>query len=186
MLAIRHIPEALAALAAAILLATTLAGDGLAAEARTRFDQSARLPAEDALVRLPMLKRPIKREEVISNGDIVWVDTSARRLPRTALTNIEDLVGKAARRYLAPGRAVLARDVTEPLTIKKGDLVSIVYSTPFLTLTARGRALEDAVAGNAVRILNAHSNRTVEAMAIAPGLVATRPITHQELAEALK
>ncbi len=184
--AIRKLPEALAALVAAILLATTLAGDGLAAETRTRFDQSARLPAADALVRLPMLKRPIKREELISESDIVWVDTSARRLPRTALTDIDDLVGKAARRYLAPGRAVLARDVAEPLTIKKGDLVSVVYTTPFLTLTARGRALEDAPTGDAVRVLNAHSNRTVEAMAVAPGLVATRPISHKQLAEALK
>ena len=73
-----------------------------------------------------------------------------------------------------------------PLAVRKGDLVAIVYTTPYMTLTARGRALEDAPAGASVRTLNNHSKRMVEATAIAPGIVATRPISHAELAEALR
>ncbi|MEQ9121315.1 MAG: flagellar basal body P-ring formation chaperone FlgA, partial [Alphaproteobacteria bacterium] len=120
-------------------------------------------------VRLPTLRQPIARDAVITEGDILWIDTNARRLPRTALLDASSIVGMAAKRYLPAGRAILARDVAEPLAVRKGDLVAIVYTTPHLTLTARGRALEDAAAGEAVRTLNAHSNRTGEATAGAPG-----------------
>lgn len=147
---------------------------------------ASRKATADRTVELPILKRPLQKGEVISESDLVIVETSARRLQRSALTELDSLVGKAARRYLPAGRAILARDVATPLAVRKGDLVAIVYTTPFMTLTARGRVLEDAAAGESVRTLNAHSKRTVEALAIAPGIVATRPITHQELAEALK
>ena len=51
------------------------------------------------------------KRRVISESDLVIVETSARRLQRSALTELDSLVGKAARRYLPAGRAILARDV---------------------------------------------------------------------------
>jgi len=169
---------AVLALAACFWLA---AGGGEAAAASPKED----VETVDT-VRLPTLRRPIARDAVITEEDILWVDTNARRLPRTALLDASAIVGMAAKRYLPAGRAILARDVSEPLAVRKGDLVAIVYTTPHMTLTARGRALEDAAAGEAVRTLNAHSNRTVEATAVAPGIVATRQFSHSELAEALR
>jgi len=143
-------------------------------------------PAEADFVRVPTLKRQIARYEIIGPDDIIWIKTNVRRLPRNALIEARHVIGMAAKRNLSAGRAILARDLSEPLTIKKGDIVSIVYTTPHMTLTARGRALENAKAGEGVRALNAHSQRTVEATAIAPGIVATRPLTHAELAEAMR
>lgn len=137
-------------------------------------------------VRLPVLRRRIDRYETIAANDIAWTETSIRRVPRNAITDVDELIGKAARRRLNAGRPILARDIQTPLAIRKGDLVAIVYTTPYMTLTARGRALQDAPAGGAVRILNAHSRRTVEATAIAPGIVATRPFSHAQLAEAMQ
>jgi flagellar basal body P-ring formation protein FlgA len=163
-----------------LLLATAGLADAPAAVAASR--QSA----EPELIRIPMLKRPIARDEIISADDIVWYETSARRMPGTAMTEAESLIGMAAQRYLPAGRVILARDIGAPLAVRKGDLVAIVYTTPYMTLTARGRVLEDAAAGASVRTLKSHSNRTVEATAIAPGIVATRPITHEQLAEAMR
>lgn len=137
-------------------------------------------------IKLPVLRRPIARHETIAASDIAWTETRLRRLPRTALTDPQELVGMAARRRLNAGRPILARDVQEPMAVRKGDLVAIVYTTPHMTLTARGRALEDAPPGGSVRTLNAHSRRTVEATAIAPGIVATQPISHKQLMEAMR
>ena len=134
----------------------------------------------------PFSVAPIARYETITENDIAWTETALRRVPRAALTDPAALIGMAARRRLNPGRAILARDVQIPLAIRKGDLVAIVYTTPFMTLTARGRALQDAAAGAPIRTLNAHSKRTIEATAIAPGIVATRPISHEELAEMMR
>jgi flagella basal body P-ring formation protein FlgA len=137
-------------------------------------------------IKLPVLRRTIARYETITENDIAWTETALRRVPRAALTDPAALIGMAARRRLNPDRAILARDVQIPLAIRKGDLVAIVYTTPFMTLTARGRALQDAAAGAPIRTLNAHSKRTIEATAIAPGIVATRPISHEELAEMMR
>ena len=137
-------------------------------------------------IRLPVLRRAIARYETITENANAWTKTALRRVPRAALTDPAALIGMAARRHLNPGRAIMARDVQIPLAIRKGDLVAIVYTTPFMTLTARGRALQDAAAGAPIRTLNAHSKRTIEATAIAPGIVATRTISHEELAEMMR
>lgn len=137
-------------------------------------------------IKLPVLRRTIARYETITENDIAWTETALRRVPRAALTDPAALIGMAAKRRLTAGRAIMARDLETPLAIRKGDLVAIVYTTPYLTLTARGRALQDAAAGAPVRTLNAHSRRTIEATAIAPGIVATRPISHKDLAEAMR
>jgi flagellar basal body P-ring formation protein FlgA len=181
-----RLPLSLAVLAAVALVCVFAAGDSAAAQRKDDPPIGGESASAGDTVSLPMLKRPIARDDIISADDIVWVDTNARRLPNTALLEEDELIGMVARRHLQAGRAILARDITRPLAVKKGDLVAIVYTTPFMTLTARGRALEDAPAGAPVRILNAHSNRTVEATAIAPGIVATRPLTHAELAEAIR
>lgn len=171
---------------AALLLGQALTAPAEAAQRNQVGSAKTSASAEARTVRVPTLRRPVARGETITESDLLWVESNARRLPRTALTEADDLVGMSARRYLSAGRAILARDVTPPLAVRKGDLVTIVYTTPFMTLTARGRVLEDAPAGQAVRTLNAHSKSLIEATAIAPGIVAARPISHHQLAEAFR
>jgi len=62
-----------------------------------------------------------------------------------------------------------ARDVSAQAAIRRGDTVTLVYVAPGLQLTARGRALNDAVVGEPVRVVNLQSNVTVEAVATGPG-----------------
>jgi flagella basal body P-ring formation protein FlgA len=139
-----------------------------------------------AVVRLPMLKHAVARHDVIQADNILWGETRARRAPRNALTDESKLIGKAAQHRLQVGLPILASDVSELLAIRKGDLVPIVYTTPHMTLTARGRAMQDATAGAAIRTLNNHSKRMVDATAIAPGIVATQQFSHRELAEVMR
>lgn len=163
---------ALAFAAAGTAVAPAAAGDGLLADALS--------------VSVPVLARPVARHDQIGRQDIRWVEAQTKRLPRGAIVDDVDLIGMTAQRNLAAGRVMRSRDVAPPLAIRKGDLVSIVFQTPHMTLTARGRALEGATAGSAIRVLNAHSKRTIEATAAAPGLVTTQPIGHAQIAEALR
>lgn len=88
-----------------------------------------------------MLRRTIARYGTITENDVAWTETAIRPVSQSALTDPAALIGMAARRRLNPGRAIMARDVQIPFAIRNGDLVAIVYTTPFMTLTARGRAL---------------------------------------------
>jgi hypothetical protein len=66
-------------------------------------------------------------------------------------------------------RGAQARSTSGAATIRRGDAVTLVYVAPGLQLTARGRALNDAALGEAVRVVNLQSNVTVEAVATGPG-----------------
>lgn len=134
----------------------------------------------------PVLRRPIARDAVIRERDLLWVEVDPDRLPRQVILETDEIVGMAAKRGLRAGRPIRTRDVEEPVAIKKGDVVAIVFKTENMTLTARGRALESAPAGQGIRILNAHSRRTIEATAIAAGIVSANPLSHAEIAEAMK
>jgi flagella basal body P-ring formation protein FlgA len=54
-------------------------------------------------------------------------------------------------------------------TIKRGDLVTLVYIAPGLQLTTRAKALSDGIAGGPIRLVNLQSNRTVDAVVTGPG-----------------
>ena len=115
------------------------------------------------IVELPALNRFFKKGEIITDGDIEWLEWHAQRIPRDAVTDIAGLVGLAARRPLRPGYPVRERDVSEPVVVAKGSDVRLVYRTSKMVLTAGGRALEDGAMGSVIRVLNSHSKVVVEA-----------------------
>lgn len=112
---------------------------------------------------VPVLKRRFKKAEVIEESDIDWVRMRADRIGRNVVTDAGELIGKAPRRLLRAGTMIRSGDVHEPVLIEKGDLITMVYRTPFMTLSARGRALEDGNRGKAIRVMNLQSKKTVEA-----------------------
>lgn len=138
--------------------ASLVAASGTPDEARAEFTGRA-----IETVELPVLNKPMKKGEIIGDGDIEWLEWQARRMPRDAVTDIAELVGLAARRSLRPGLPVRGRDVGEPIVVVKGSIVSLVYRTPMMVLTAGGRALEDGAMGSVVRVLNSQSKVVVEA-----------------------
>ena len=59
--------------------------------------------------------------------------------------------------------------MTKPIVVKKGELVTLVFSLPGIELTAAGQALADGGKGDAIPVLNARSRRTVQGSVIGPG-----------------
>ncbi|MEZ6023462.1 MAG: flagellar basal body P-ring formation chaperone FlgA [Hyphomonadaceae bacterium] len=59
--------------------------------------------------------------------------------------------------------------------IRRGEMVTLVYETPGVSLSMRARALEDADVGQSVRLVNLTSNRTVEGVVTGPGAVSASP-----------
>lgn len=139
-------------------VASLVAASGTPHEARAEFTGRA-----IETVELPVLNKPMKKGEIIGDGDIEWLEWQARRAPRDVITDVAELVGLAARRSLRPGLPLRARDVNEPIVVVKGSAVSLVYRTPFMVLTAGGRALEDGAMGSIIRVLNSQSKIVVEA-----------------------
>lgn len=58
--------------------------------------------------------------------------------------------------------------------IRKGDIVTMRFVAPGILLATQGRALNDAREGEALRVVNLQSNRTIDVYAAGPGLVTTK------------
>lgn len=149
-----------------------------------RFDATFDVPDGAARRRLPLryfgtaietveaavLRRPLQRGEVVQPSDIL-----VERRPRSELdsdvTGSVDVVGLAARRALRPGQPLRRSDLMRPELVHRNDWVTLVYESPGMVITARGKALEAGAEGDVVSVLNVQSKRTVQGTVSGPGRV---------------
>ena len=59
--------------------------------------------------------------------------------------------------------------------VRRGEMVTLQYAAPGISLSMRARALEDGAVGDNVRFLNTSSNRTIEAIVTGPGAARADP-----------
>lgn len=112
-------------------------------------------------IEVPVVTRAVPRDGVIGAADIDWVSLRAHEVMAGVVTDPADLIGKAAHRTLRAGEPVRLRDLGDPSLVEKGQTVTMILRTPLMTLTAKGRAMENGPMGATVRVQNMRSNKTV-------------------------
>lgn len=145
---------------------TLLALAGLALFAAPATAQSV-TPSET--VAAPVLDHPVAKGDLLAAGDFVTQDVpavQARTLPR-----LKDIVGMEAARALQAGAMVRASDVIRPQLVRRGEPVTIALRQGGLSITTAGRALGNGAAGEFVRIVSLSTNRTLDGVVEATGLV---------------
>jgi flagella basal body P-ring formation protein FlgA len=123
------------------------------------------------LASIPVLKRPLRAGDVIGAEDLTYVDIRENTLSDAAIVDAQRLIGMTPKRAVAAMRTILSGDVTAPLSLKKGDLVTMILNSGSLNLTAQGRSLDQGAIGDIVRIINTSSNRIIEGVITAPQTV---------------
>ncbi len=121
-----------------------------------------------AALSVPTLSRYMQAGDVIEESDIEWRRLRMSRIARATITDQRDLVGMALKRQMPPYQPLRASDVTRPVVISKGSLITLIYRSANMVLTAEGRALTDGGEGETIRVLNTQSKRTVEAFVLSP------------------
>jgi flagella basal body P-ring formation protein FlgA len=124
------------------------------------------------VVQIPVLSRRIIPGDVIGPGDIDWQDVRADQTTSDTAATDAQLIGMTPRRGVSTNQPVRLRDLQSPRMIDKGSLVTITLSTPSMTLTTQGKALQDGGKGEVIRVVNTQSNRIVEATVAGPNVVA--------------
>ena len=99
----------------------------------------------------------IRAQHVIGPEDLAL---SPAELPG-AFTEMASVVGMEARVVLYAGRPIRASDVGPPALIDRNQVVTIVYDNGSLSITAEGRALGRAGAGDPLRVMNLSSRTTL-------------------------
>lgn len=126
-------------------------------------------------INVPVLTHEVGKGGVISADDIEFVAITANKLGADVLTQASDVVGKETRRDLQQGQVLRSRDFRAQQLVKRGGIVTMVIERGPLRVATRGRALTDAGVGDAVRVLNIQSNRTIEGTVLPDGNVAIQP-----------
>lgn len=136
----------------------------------TRADDRMRVSGRfERMSDVPVLSNRAMRGDLISQSDIEWIKLPEARLSRTALTDVEHIVGMAAKRAIQPGRPITLGDVRRPLLVNRGETVTMVLTTPTMQLSAKGRALQAGSKGETIRITNLQTNTVIDAVIIGPG-----------------
>ena len=113
----------------------------------------------------------------IRSGTILTADhlsVSTMRLPGAA-TDPKSLVGMEARVNLYANRPIRPEDVGRPTLVERNAIVSLVFSANGLLITAEGRALGAAGAGETLRVMNLSSRSTVFGTVTQDGSVIVSP-----------
>lgn len=119
--------------------------------------------------------RSLAAGDVIQPEDVIWASVQSHLAPAGAPQDAEAVIGLEAKRALRAGMPVGPRDLASPQVIARNDMVEVAYINDGVELTVTGKATRNASAGEAVPILNVQSNRTIDAVAVAPGRAVAGP-----------
>ena len=122
-------------------------------------------------IMVPVLSSPMKAGDVIGATDITYVDVRERDLPKGALIQIADIQGMAAAKPLGAGSPVRNTDIALPRLVDRGAMINILYKDGPISLSAKGKALQNGAKGEMVRILNVSSNTHLQGMVTADNQV---------------
>ena len=117
---------------------------------------------------IPTLSNHVSKTEVISERDIQWIAVESRKLRDGVVLDVDDLLGMSPTRSIRPGRPIRRQDVRLPIVIEKGARVVISFDIPGLSLTAKGKALDDGANNEVIRVQNLQSDHTITAKVISP------------------
>jgi flagella basal body P-ring formation protein FlgA len=122
-----------------------------------------------SVIAVPVLKRPVAPGETVDKRDIEIVKLRADQVQPDVIVDVENLLGKTAKRGLRAGQPALATDVSRPIMVAKGSLVTVTFKAPRMTLTTQGRAVDAGSVGDTIRVTNTQSSKTVEAVVTGAG-----------------
>lgn len=105
--------------------------------------------------------RAVGRGEVLGAADVTVQRLDLSELPRSIVTDPDELVGLAVRQPLLPWAPVRREQVGTDTLVRRGDAVMIVATQGALRITTPGEVREDAGRGQSVAVLNRLSGKKI-------------------------
>jgi flagella basal body P-ring formation protein FlgA len=112
-------------------------------------------------VTMAVASRDLPRGAPLDKTSISWVTTTDDAVGPAAITDESAVTGRVTRHPVRAGQPLRAIDIIKPVIIPKNKLVTILYTSRFMTLTVRGKAMEDGAAQDTIRVANANSKSVV-------------------------
>ena len=150
-----------------------IANDSASAPSRLRFTGIAVETVEAAV-----LMRDVERGDILKASDVVVERRPKAEISGEAASRYR-AVGMQVRRSIRASQALKTADLAKPDLVQRDQSVTLVFQTPGLYLTMRGKSLDNGTEGDVVNVLNLQSKRTVTGTVIGRGQVAIQVATPQ-------
>ena len=136
------------------------------------------------LVEVLVAGRAVERGQAVRASDIS-VERRARDLVAgDAAYDGLPVEGRIARRTFGAGSVVRPSDLVRPEIVGRGDLVTVVYDTPGVSLSLRAQTTAAGALGDTVTVVNPQSKKTLQGIVIGPGRVSVSTAPTGRLAAA--
>lgn len=136
------------------------------------------------LVDVVVTNRTLERGQAVGASDVTLERRARDLVPAEAVYDGMPLDGRVARRAIAPGTLLRAADLVRPEIVQKGELVTVVYEGPGISLALRAKANEAGALGDTVTVLNPQSKKTLQATVTGPGRVSVGGSSPAKVADA--
>ncbi len=110
--------------------------------------------------------RNINKGEVIAEDMLKTIRVRMNRIKPANVVDKDKLINKEAKKSLKEGKVINARDIGNKILIKRNDIVTIVYKTDKMQITAKVQAMSDGAKGEKIEVMNTKSKKVLFAEVI--------------------
>ncbi|QQG35870.1 MAG: flagellar basal body P-ring formation protein FlgA [Micavibrio aeruginosavorus] len=129
----------------------------------------------ERLVDIPVLKNGLKNGDIIGETDIDYIQVLQKDVQRDYVIDSAKMLGMTPRRMVAAGKPVRDLELENPQIIARGAAITLIYKDGPLTLSARGKSMQNGARGDVIRVVNMASNRSLEGLVTAENEVIVSP-----------
>ena len=129
---------------------------------------SARVTTYDNVV---VLTRSLPRHSMITSEDVRLVEYDVTDVTSPLLTRVEEAIGKELSRSLPGDRPLTYNVLSNPVVIRRGQRVSLLYKSPGIEVRGSGLALGDGTKGQRIAVRPHGVSRTVTGVVLRPGVI---------------
>lgn len=86
---------------------------------------------------------------------------------------MDEILGMAVKRRIQQGHAISWSLLESPEIVKRGDIVTLLIRTNGFSASAQGKAMENGIKGQQIKVENNSSGKIIEGIVIESGVVET-------------
>ncbi len=126
------------------------------------------------MIEIPVINEAFKNGMIIGQHDIKMITVREDQIQHDTALNAAEIIGMTPRRMIMSGKPIKLNDIQQPIVVKRGDMVTMVFKNDNMQLTAKGKALENGARGDYIRVANANTSRTIEGIVTAEREISIR------------
>jgi flagella basal body P-ring formation protein FlgA len=104
----------------------------------------------------------IEKGAKFTEGNVGLVRKPASSIPPGTVGDLRNILGRTAAVYVAPGTILRMHSIFDPPVVRRGSVVQALARRGSVELSVDAKALEDAKAGETVRVENTRTRKVLK------------------------